>query len=91
MIKVIFISVQIIGTILGLVILYKALKVKRVSPCDSCKNLDYKSNSMWEYRYRCGGPLPVSGAFDKAPTYCKYYEPRRADDIYEFGVEILDE
>ena len=83
MIKVIFIFVQIIGIIMGLVILHKAFKGERVSPCDSCKNLAYKSNDSWEYKYRCDGPIPGSKYFNKAPTYCKYYNPRVETGIHE--------
>ena len=76
MIKLIFISVQVIGLIVSFAVLYKISKHR--PPCDSCEYLSHKGQNG--FGYRCDGPYQVSGSFSEAPTYCKYYKPRMDND-----------
>lgn len=73
MIKLIFISVQLIGLIVSFAVLYKIFK--RRPPCESCEHLACKGSGFM--KYHCCGPHQVSGYFEKARKYCKYYTPRQ--------------
>lgn len=55
---------------------------KKEVPCDSCEYLVCKREHPrhLESKYQCSHDrMWVHRTFDKAPTYCKYYEPRKED------------
>lgn len=69
---IVYIISFIIGACVGFLIYYNC----KPALCDSCKYLEQKNGGEW--KFRCDRmEMHFNGRnFDKAPTYCKYYERR---------------
>ena len=74
--KLIYYAVAIAAgiTLVTLLVIAFIRKQKPECSCDSCKWLAEKNFGLW--RHFCTNDNTYSRVFDKAPTYCKYYEPR---------------
>ena len=64
------------STIIGAVIGIAAYIKYKPTLCDSCKYLEQKNGHDWKYRCVRMELFASGRCFDKAPTYCKYYERR---------------
>ena len=64
-----------IGACVGFLIYFRY----KPTLCDSCKYLAQKNCGHW--KYRCTSNRVFGDCFDRAPTYCKYYERRDSNCI----------
>lgn len=69
---IVYIIFFIIGACVSLLIYHK----HKPALCDSCKYLEQKDFGEWKFRCFHDETYFNRHSFDKAPTYCKYYERR---------------
>lgn len=75
--KIYYILGCIILTGIIIYIIVRATKNRKLPLCLSCKHLSQYKGPHW--RYTCGRKWSES-SFDKAPEYCKFYEPLIPED-----------
>lgn len=68
--------VYVISSIIGACIGFLAYHIYKPTICDSCKYLEQKNGHDWKYRCVRTEMFANGRCFDRAPTYCKYYERR---------------